>query len=64
MGRPFDFGKLQSRSDLPGTYDPTRFLTVASVANTLYSLFGVSPEHYRVLLRRGPQARVLEKLLA
>ncbi len=63
MGRPFDFATLTSRADLPAGFDIKDYLTIGSVVNTIYSLFGVPKEHYRVLRRELPVAPVLNGLI-
>lgn len=63
MGRPFDFATLTPRADLPATFDIKDYLTIGSVVNTVYALFGVPKEHYRVLRRELPMAPVLNGLL-
>src|SRR5262245_17442584 len=63
MGRPFDFGTLKSRTDLPPGFDIKDYLTIGSVVNTVYSLFGVPKEHYRVLRRELPVAPALNGLI-
>jgi len=64
IGRPFDFSAFSPRSDAPGTFDIKDYLTIGSVVNTIYELFGVPKEHYRVLRRDLPVARVLDRLIA
>jgi hypothetical protein len=64
MGLPFDFATLTSRPDLPAAFDIKDYLTIGSVVNTIYTLFGVPKEHYRVLRRELPTAPVLHGLLA
>jgi hypothetical protein len=64
MGRPFDFKTLRPRTDLPESFAIQDYLTVGSVVNTIYALFGVPKEHYRVLRRELPVAPVLHGLLA
>ena len=64
MGLPFDFGTMAPRSDLPSGFDIKDYLTIGSVVNTIYSLFGVPKEHHRVLRRELPTAPVLHGLLA
>jgi hypothetical protein len=64
MGRPFDFATMTPRTDLPNTYDPMDYLNVASVVNTIYSLFGVESSKYRVIGRNGPPASILKGLLS
>ena len=63
MGLPFDFGTMAPRPDLPSGYDIKDYLTIGSVVNTIYSLFGVPKEHYRALRRELPTAPVLNGLL-
>ena len=64
MGRPFDFQKLQPRTDSPQVFDIRDYLTVASVVNTVYSLFDVPRERWRNVGRDLPTASVLQGLLA
>jgi len=64
MGLPFDFAAMAPRSDLPAGFDIKDYLTIGSVVNTIYALFGVPKEHYRVLRRELPTAPVLHDLLA
>lgn len=63
MGRPFDFATGLPRVDLPETYKPEDYLGMASVANSIYSLFGVSSAHYRKLARNGANAPLVPGLL-
>jgi hypothetical protein len=63
MGRPFDFATMTSRNDLPAGFEIQDYLTIGSVVNTIYSLFGVPKEHYRVLRRELPVAPVLDGLI-
>jgi len=63
MGRPFDFATLTPRTDLPEHFDIKDYLTIGSVVNTIYALFGVPKEHYRVLRRELPVAPVLRGLI-
>jgi hypothetical protein len=64
MGRPFDFRTLQSRPDLPGAFNIVDHLTIGSVVNTVYSLFGVPAARHRLLGRNLPAASILQGLLA
>jgi hypothetical protein len=64
MGKPFDFASSRVRADLPAAYDPADYLGMASVANTMYSLFGVSKDRYRKLARNGADAPVVAGLLS
>jgi len=63
MGLPFDFATLTPRTDLPERFDIQDYLTIGSVVNTIYALFGVPKEHYRVLRRDLPVAPVPHRLL-
>ncbi|KAB2919019.1 MAG: DUF1501 domain-containing protein [Hyphomicrobiaceae bacterium] len=64
MGRPFDFAALKPRPDHPDAFDIKDYLTVGSVVNTIYALFGVPKAHYRMLRPDLPLAPVLHGLLA
>jgi hypothetical protein len=64
MGRPFDFGSCTVRSDLPGAFAASDYLQIASVINTVYSLFGVPQDKWRLVERGGAVAPVLSALLA
>ena len=64
LGRPFDFATLRPRTDLPVDFDIKDYLTIGSVVNTIYELFGVPKDHYRVLRRELPVAQVLNGLIA
>jgi hypothetical protein len=63
IGRPFDFATLTPRSDRPEAFDIKNYLTIGSVVNTIYELFGVPKEHYRGLRRELPVAPVLDRLI-
>ena len=45
-------------------FDPLHYVGYASVANTLYRLFGVAPERMWKAVRNGPNARTLNGLLS
>ena len=64
MGLPFDFSTLRPVSELPDEFEVEDHLTIASVVNTVYSLFGVSQSNYRALGRNLPIAPVLHGLFA
>lgn len=64
IGRPFDFAAMMPRTDLPATIKPEEYLTINSVVNTIYDLFDVPKNHYRILGRNLPEAPVLKGLLA
>lgn len=66
MGKPFDFANLTPRSYQAGdfmNYDAADYLTYASVANSVYALFGADPSHYWKLKRDGAVAPVMQQLL-
>jgi hypothetical protein len=63
MGRPFDFATLRTRPDLPEAFDIKDYLTIGSVVNTVYTLFGVPKEHHRTPSRDAPASPVLDGLL-
>lgn len=64
MGRPFDFATLQPRSDLPGRFEISDYLTIGSVVNTVYALFGVPQARWRRLGRDLPVAPILQNMRA
>ncbi|MGB0085979.1 MAG: DUF1501 domain-containing protein [Rhodomicrobiaceae bacterium] len=64
LGMPFDFKTMRSRGDLPDAFEITDYLTVGSVINTVYALFGVPEAHYRNLGRDKGAAPVLHGLLS
>ena len=64
MGAPFDFANLQPRQDLPAEFDIGDYLTIGSVVNTVYSLFGVPQARWRQLGRDRPLAPVLQGMCA
>jgi hypothetical protein len=64
IGRPFDFAALRPRDDHPEEFDIKDYLTIGSVVNTVYALFDVPKEHYRVPRRELPVAPVLGGLIA
>src|SRR5690606_15096378 len=63
MGKPFDFKSGRPRSDKPASYDEADFLTINNVANTVYKLFGVGQEQWRVLGRTERKAQPLDLIL-
>src|SRR5439155_1104748 len=64
MARPFDFDTFQPRSDLPANYAAEDYLQIASVINTIYSVFDVDKSLWRSLVRGGPAAPILQPLVA
>jgi hypothetical protein len=63
MGKPFDFQTYRPRQDLPAVFDADNYLNMASVINTVYSLFSVPQSKWRTVKRDGPKAPVLANLL-
>jgi hypothetical protein len=55
---------MATRPDMPANFDIKDYLTIGSVVNTIYALFGVPKEHYRLLRRELPTAQVLNGLLS
>jgi hypothetical protein len=64
MGRPFDFATGTPRTDAPAAFAPGDYLQIASVINTVYSLFDVPEDRWRLVERNGDAAPVLSTLLA
>jgi hypothetical protein len=64
MGRPFDYSTLKSKDLKPEVFDPSQYLAVDSVVNSIYTLFGGPRERMRSLGRNGPPAPVLQGLLS
>jgi hypothetical protein len=63
LGCPFDFATMKTRTDQPDAFEITDYLTIGSVVNTIYSLFGVAQERYRTPDRTHPASPVLNGLL-
>lgn len=63
VGRPFDFKTLKPRNNLPEAFDLKDYLTVGSLVNTVYALFGVPDAYYRELGRGQGAAPALHALL-
>jgi hypothetical protein len=63
MGRPFDFQSMKPRDDKPETFALTDYLSVHSVVNTIYSLFGISETQHRDLDRGLGKAKILTGLV-
>ena len=63
MGRPIDLATLEVRPDMPAAFDVKDYLTIGSVVNTIYALFGVPKTHYRTLRSDLPAAAVLHGIL-
>ncbi|MCO5142592.1 MAG: DUF1501 domain-containing protein [Oligoflexia bacterium] len=62
MGRPFDFSTMKPRKDLPQEFHAKDYLSINSIVNTIYSLFDVQNDHYRLIARNEPIAPVLTSL--
>lgn len=63
MSKPFDFKNQEVRKDLPAEFDVKDYLTMSSLMNGLYSMFGVEKSLYRTLDRRGTIAAPLTRIL-
>jgi hypothetical protein len=63
MGRPIDFGTGMPTEAMPDAFDPSLHLTIGSVVNTLYSMFGVDPAQHWLLGRNLPAAPIVPALL-
>jgi hypothetical protein len=64
FGRPFDFATARPRDDLPNEFNVEDYLTIGSVVNTVYSLFGVPRSRYRTPRRDAAPAPILDILRA
>jgi len=64
MGTPFDFAEMRPITELPDEFELDDHLTIGSVINTVYALFGVPKEHHRAVGRNLPVAPVLRGLLS
>jgi len=64
MGRPFDFDRGISRTDLPTEYKASDYLGIGSVVNTIQSAFGVPQSRWRLSERNGAIAPVIKQLLS
>ncbi len=64
MGTPFDFASMRPIPELPDHFEIEDHLTIGSVINTVYALFGVPESRYRSLGRNLPVAPVLHGLLS
>ena len=62
IGLPFDFKTLRPRSDAPAAFDVRDHLTISSVINTIYSMFDVPEERWRIIARNLPAAPLLAGL--
>ncbi len=63
MGKPFNFVNAQVREDHPDTYDVNEYLSINSVVNTVYTLFGVDQKLHRTNVRNGAFAQIVPGLL-
>src|SRR5262249_26626751 len=64
MGWPSDSTTMTPRRDRPEGFDIADYLTVTSVVNTVYALFGVDRQYWRTSRRDLPTAPLLQGLLA
>lgn len=62
MGKPFDFATMKPLDLKPEVFDPTHYLTIDSVVNSLYSHFSVDERKMRSVVRNGPKAPILKGL--
>ncbi|MGE3975233.1 MAG: DUF1501 domain-containing protein [Bdellovibrionales bacterium] len=63
MAQPFDFTTSKVRTDLPEFFDMKDYVSINSVVNSVYQLFGVSKTKYRTNDRSGASSPVLSALL-
>lgn len=62
MGKPFDFKTARPVDELPVVYNPEHYLTIGSVLNTVYTLFGVPQDKF--VSRNGKNSPILRQLLS
>lgn len=62
LGKPFDFTTGMPTAALPAVYESKDYLTYASVANTVFDMFGVPVAKQWTLGRNGPRAPTLLSL--
>ena len=60
MGLPFDFATGRVRADLPEVFDPADYVTMGSVVNSLYGIFGVAESKHWLTQRNGVKAKALK----
>jgi hypothetical protein len=63
MGRPFDIQTMRPVEALPETYEPSHYISAATVVNTLYTAFGVDAAHFWKPDRGSEAAQPLRGLL-
>ncbi len=64
MPKPFDFASETPRTDLPAQFNVDDYLSIGSVVNTIYSMYGIPAAKYRLTRKDGPIAPTLKTLLA
>ncbi len=64
FGRPFDFKKQEVSNSLPTIYAGADYITSASIANTIYKIYGVSETFYRKNGRDIVAAPTLDVIIA
>jgi hypothetical protein len=64
MGRPFDFAAGKPAEALPEVYREEDYISYSSVANSVYKIFGVGTDKYRLTRRNGPVAPAIDQLLS
>ncbi len=64
MGRPFDFAAGAPSADRPAEVAIGDYLQIGSIVNTVYSLFDVAADRWRLVERNGEVAPILTAVLA
>jgi hypothetical protein len=64
MASPFDFEACTPKMEKPEIFKVDHYLTSNSVVNTIYSLFDVSKDEWRVSTRNGDPAQLITRLLS
>jgi hypothetical protein len=63
MGKPFNFEIMRPSPELPEVYQPDHYLTIASVINTLFTLFDVPKDKFLANQVGGKKASILSQLI-
>jgi len=64
VSRPYDFANGISRTDLPAAFQASDYLSISSVMNTIYNMFNVPQNKWRLIERNGAVAPVLKHLVS
>jgi hypothetical protein len=64
MGKPFDFETGRSSDVLPAEYQADHYMTISSVLNTIYTLYGVQEDKFLTNGRNGKRASIVKQLLS